>query len=732
MLLGMIAFGFSLIPILHRFTEFGFLAFFLITLTIAPKINIKIPRSIVNLSFSDSMIFLAFLLFGGREAVVIGTLEMLTLCILLKKKGSIFPKGSIGLNAGITAVSTITAFAVLTWLSSILNLSSQDNSATSLISTLGILSLVQFLVSSIFISTYLSLLNGVNPWVQWKESGFPISITQIAGAATAGVLYKLFSYGDYISIAISLTIFAIAYLNYKKIIKDMSDSVEEAEIAQKEKSEIEKLRAEQAEKHAEELALSLKEQKKISAQLKLSRDELVHASLHDALTKLPNRILLSKELEDILDGDAKKREDFYLFYLDLSRFKNINDSLGQTVGDKVLILAARRLERAVRPNDFVTRLASDEFAVVLKNLPSDQVEFYAKRIFKALSQPFSVQGHRIFTKPYIGITTYDPDHKKPEDVLRDADIAMRYAKEAGLEFAFFDKELRAKFLEVVRLESELRYAIERNELSMFYQPLISLSDGGLIGFEALLRWQHPEFGFVPPMKFIPIAEDTGLIIPITEWILEETTSQLAQWQKISPATRGLLISVNISGKHLVQDGLVEDVKSCLEKTSIDPACLKLEITESTAMENAGRTSEILKNLKELGVQLSIDDFGTGYSSLSYLHKLPFDTLKIDRSFVFSVGENGENSEILQTIISLAKNLKMKVIAEGIETESQMNLLQNLGCDFGQGYLFAKPMPKEEMENLLYKRQSWFPEYQNGDGSDQVEAALTPEQALSLI
>jgi EAL domain-containing protein (putative c-di-GMP-specific phosphodiesterase class I) len=306
---------------------------------------------------------------------------------------------------------------------------------------------------------------------------------------------------------------------------------------------------------------------------------------------------------------------------------------------------------------------------------------------------------------------------------------MHHAKETGLEVAVFDTQLRAQFLESVGLEQDLRYAIDRGELSMFYQPLISLQNGEIVGFEALLRWQHSKRGFVPPVKFIPIAEDSGLIIPITEWILRDTARQLAEWQKISPAYKKLIVSVNISGKHLAVEGLVEQVSKTLEVTKIRPSTLKLEITESTAMENAERSAQILNRLKELGVQLSIDDFGTGFSSLSQLHRLPFDTLKIDRSFVNAVGEMGENSEILQTIISLAKNLKMKVIAEGIETENQLSLLRNMGCDYAQGYLLAKPMPSAEMEKLLYQKHFWFPEsFMAEDSHDTTNIGDTQKDA----
>jgi EAL domain-containing protein (putative c-di-GMP-specific phosphodiesterase class I) len=260
---------------------------------------------------------------------------------------------------------------------------------------------------------------------------------------------------------------------------------------------------------------------------------------------------------------------------------------------------------------------------------------------------------------------------------------------------------------------DLRTAIDRDELSMHYQPIIALSDGHIVGFEALLRWHHPDFGMIPPNKFIPIAEQAGLIQPITVWILKETCVQLSKWQKISAEYKDLIVSVNISGKHLSNDDLIDDVENVLEASRIDPKTLKLEITESVAMENAEHTINVLNKLKHIGVQLSIDDFGTGYSSLSYLHRLPFDTLKIDRSFVYLVGENGENSEILQTIISLAKNLKMRVIAEGVETPSQLAVLRNLGCDYAQGFLLAKPKPREETENLLYNRHRFFPDEVSG-------------------
>jgi len=281
------------------------------------------------------------------------------------------------------------------------------------------------------------------------------------------------------------------------------------------------------------------------------------------------------------------------------------------------------------------------------------------------------------------------------------------------------------------LEMDLRQAIERNELAMHYQPIISLTDGRLIGFEALLRWHHAELGMIPPFRFIPIAEDSGLILPITVWILRQTCRQLGEWQNIGPEYRDLIVSVNISGKHLAKDELIQDVVGALQDSKVPPSTLKLEITESTAMENAEHSISILNKLKEIGVQLSIDDFGTGYSSLSHLHRLPFDTLKIDRSFVIRVGERGEDSEVLQTVISLAKNLKMRVIAEGIETPAQLAVLQNLGCDYGQGYLLAKPKGVAETEELLYKRPQRLPTESVSEAANLVIEESAPRDGLSV-
>jgi diguanylate cyclase (GGDEF)-like protein len=543
-------------------------------------------------------------------------------------------------------------------------------------------------------------------------------MSQIVGASLAGIIYKLINYADPVTTLFAFVALGIAYMSYRQSIGEINTAIAQVEQAERDKRI-------EVEKYAEKLSDSLKKEEEANLALRKSQKDLEHAASHDSLTSLANRQQFSEILLQLIsEFKADTKTCFYILFLDIRRFKDINDSLGHTIGDKVLTIVAKRFLRMVQKTDTVARLGGDEFAIILRNISSvDKALKVARRILQSISQPFSVNDNRLFISVNVGIAPCDVEYETPEDILRDADIAMHYAKEKGIGAAVFTKDLRHRFLERVQLESDLRHAVERGELSMHYQPLISLKTGRIIGFEALLRWNHSELGMISPAKFIPIAEESGLIIPITIWILQETCRQLAEWQKISPAYQNLIVSVNISGKHLPNDELVDDVEQALELAGLTPESLKLEITESVAMENAEHTINILSRLKRIGVQLSLDDFGTGYSSLSYLHRLPFDTLKIDRSFVYSVGENGENSEILQTIVSLAKNLKMKIIAEGIETESQLELLQFLGCDYGQGYLMAKPQPQKEATQMLYQKTQWLPKYESENFALRTEDAI---------
>lgn len=711
----------------------GFLLVLAFAALAAPHVTLTLPRSRFAISFADSLIFLAFLLYGGEGATILAAVETLANCLYLKRSGHPWGPLMIPTNIAINILATTTTFIVLLIVQGIAGPDFTPEKTQHLITLLGVLGLSQFMMSSSFAAIFHTLKTGESLWETWKKYCFSSSMTQIVGIGLAGIVFKLVNYGDIITAATALLAIAVAFLSYRQSIGEVNTAFAQVEEAERAKAAAERERRLEAESHASQLQLALSKEEQANIALRKSERDFQHAALHDSLTGLANR----KNFGDVLrrmieESKADSSIAFQVLFLDIRGFKDINDSLGHTIGDKVLVVAAKRFIRMLNPGDVVARIGGDEFAIILRDLPNaDKAQKVARRIYKSLTQPFSLGGHSITIDLNIGIAPSDPEYDTPEEILRDADIAMHFAKEKNDGPAVFNREMRDRFLERIRLEMDLRHAVERNEMSLHYQPIVSLTDGRLIGFEALLRWHHAKMGMIPPFRFIPIAEDSGLILPITIWILHESCRQLAEWQKIAPEYRDLVVSVNISGKHLTKNLLIDDVVGALQSSRVAARTLKLEITESTAMENAEHTIHILGRLKEIGVQLSIDDFGTGYSSLSVLHRLPFDTLKIDRSFVNRVGEHGEDSEVLQTVISLAKNLKMRVIAEGIETKPQLAVLQNLGCDYGQGYLLAKPKGREETEELLYKRPQWLPSEQIAEDDGQPRDGRSISDSITL-
>jgi diguanylate cyclase (GGDEF)-like protein len=444
------------------------------------------------------------------------------------------------------------------------------------------------------------------------------------------------------------------------------------------------------------------EQERISRVLEETKEHFRHAAFHDSLTGLPNRAMFTELLKAEIESSKRKNEHmFAVLFLDLDRFKNINDSLGHTHGDLLLVAFAERLERTLRPIDTLARFGGDEFAILLSGMSdaTDAVRV-AQRIQDELSQPFVLDKNSAFATASIGIALSASGYDRADDILRDADIAMYRAKENGkARYELFDHGMHARAVSRLQLESDLRQAIEQKEFCVYYQPIVSLQTGRLAGFEALVRWNHPRRGLVSPADFIPVAEETGLIVPIGEWVLNEACAQVRQWQIDSPSHRSLSLSVNLSARQVAQPDLLNRIKEALETSKLNPHCLKLEITESVVMENAEAAALMFKQLRALGVQLSIDDFGTGYSSLSYLHRFPLNYLKIDRSFVMRLTTDNDNA-IVRTISTLARNLGMEVIAEGIETEEQYQQLKMLGCEYGQGYLFSRPVGNDAVEHLL--------------------------------
>jgi diguanylate cyclase (GGDEF)-like protein/PAS domain S-box-containing protein len=438
---------------------------------------------------------------------------------------------------------------------------------------------------------------------------------------------------------------------------------------------------------------------------KRAEAQLHRAAFYDMRTGLPNRTLFTEHLQLAIERTTQHPEHLIaVLFLDVDRFKNVNDSLGHTIGDQLLSLIARRLKNCVRAEDTVARFGGDEFAILLNGITNSiDAVHVAKHVQQRLLQPFNLGGHEVFATASIGIALSSNEHNGPEDLLRDADIAMYRAKAQGNgHHEVFDKMMHARAVSRLQLENDLRRAIERQEFVIHYQPIIRLDTGRLSGFEALIRWQHPERGLIPPAEFIPIAEETEMIIPIGQWVLREACRQTRQWQAQFLGGEPLTISVNLSGKQFMQADLVEYIKHTLRETELEPSCLRLEITESVVMDRFEIAIDMLRQLRSINVQLSIDDFGTGYSSLSYLHRLPVNTLKIDRSFVSRMSEGNENAEIVRTIITLARNLKMDVVAEGVETGAQCAHLKTLTCEYGQGYLFSRPVEAEAATRLLHK------------------------------
>ncbi|MFH1265980.1 MAG: EAL domain-containing protein [Planctomycetota bacterium] len=432
-------------------------------------------------------------------------------------------------------------------------------------------------------------------------------------------------------------------------------------------------------------------------------EQLRHGALHDALTSLPNRSLIAAHLENAIQRCRRRSGHlFALLFLDLDRFKNINDSLGHEMGDRVLIETADRLRECVRGTDAIARLGGDEFVALLDDITdiTDAIRC-AERILKALEQPIQLDGRQFFATASIGIAASSTGYDRPEDVLRDADMAMYRAKQEGRGcYRLFNAEMHAYAKKALDLENDLRRAIERREFLNFYQPIVSLQTGEVVGFEALVRWMHPTRGILPPSDFLKAAEDTGLILPIGWMLLSEACSRLHQWQQEFPNTGALTMSVNMSPKQIVQPDVVQTIAQIAHECGIDTQNLILEMTEDTLIENANLLAARFSDLKDLGVRLGIDDFGTGYASLSYIQRFPFDILKIDRSFIGAEGDSSGQWHIVRSTIDMAHNLNMVVVAEGVETDMQRARLETMKCDYGQGFLFSKPRDHRGAEAML--------------------------------
>ncbi len=464
-------------------------------------------------------------------------------------------------------------------------------------------------------------------------------------------------------------------------------------------------------------------------QRKQLEKELRHQALHDPLTQIPNRALMMERIRRANERLRRRPEGaFAVLLIDLDRFKELNDSLGHEAGDKMLVAVTRKIQGCLRSVDTLARLGGDEFVVLLEDVGSfPRVEEIARRIQVAIQTPVAFNDVEVKLSASIGIVVQGRADRSPEELLRDADMAMYCAKDSGKScFRYYEADMHKRALERIKVEHELRFALERNEFKLHFQPIVTVDSGSISGFEALIRWCHPKYGLIPPLKFIPVAEASGMINTIGSWVLDAACAQLKKWQQLGEPYENLAMNVNISVNQFLQPNFIPLMDEIIERHAVDPAALRLEITETLLMEHSDTAVEKLREIKRRGIRIAVDDFGTGYSSLAYIHDFPMDLLKIDRSFIRKMTQEGDASEscfkeggaetlpgdpkgylqksyeVVKTIVMMAKSLGIEVIAEGVENEKQLALLKTLGCDKVQGYLFSKPLPEQDVPMILEK------------------------------
>jgi diguanylate cyclase (GGDEF)-like protein/PAS domain S-box-containing protein len=778
-----------------------------VTLGIGSRITLQIPRVKGLITVSDTLIFLAIILFDKEAAILLAAAE--AFCSTLK-----FSKRVTTLLFNPAALACSTLLATQAFRLALGSFSLHQSYSANYIVALSVLASVQYAANSGFVALCAALRAKQPLWQTWRDGFLWTSLTYFAGAFAAGIISQLIDTFGFYALLSTTPVIAIVYFTYTTYLKNIEASNEQAEQAERHVAELRESeqRFRSAFDHAAGMALvapdgrwvqvnrslceilgyseqelltsnfqsitypddlssmleklkELDQDNKSTLQMeqryvhknrqliwvllsvtrvnespsnspnlvfqvqdigdrKRVEERLVHDAFHDALTGLPNRVRFMDLLRQSMErAKRRKNRPFAVLFLDFDRFKLINDSLGHIVGDQLLNSIGSRLISSVRPNDTVARLGGDEFTILLDDLnDSDEAVTVARRVLRSLADPFSISGHEVFITASIGVALSTIGYDLPEDVMRDADTAMYRAKTLGkARYEVFDRTMHTNAVNLLQIETDLWRAVEREELTLDYQPIICLPTGRLAGFEALLRWQHPSRGTVSPMEFISVAEESGLIVPIGRWVLEQACHQMRVWQECYPRRPCLYVSVNLSAKQFMQPDFIDHVKQALEKTGLNPASLKVEITESMVMHNVESAINMLRQLRKIGIEISIDDFGTGYSSLSYLHRFPISMLKVDRSFVGSMTENEENLEIVRTIVALARNLKMYVIAEGVESQDQLNKLRAMNCEYGQGHFFSKALKAAEVSGLLAADLSYgFPAH-SGDSVIDCES-----------
>jgi diguanylate cyclase (GGDEF)-like protein len=696
------ALGWALMGIPAGRIDTGVITLTVLTVFCSCYLRIQLPRVNTHLTISDALIMLAMLIYGGEVAVLLAIVETTAASLNIMRQGVPIKVKTIFFNVMTNAIAVFAAAKAVWFIFGSTDLVLQRGDFTSFVWLLTVMAAALFAVNSGLVAVFSAIKqNKKTLWAVWTDNCFDAVLMYVVGAVMAGIIVKALEQINLYLFTAVVLFFGVIYLTFRRFVEDLKKTVEKAKQAERE-------RAEQAEEHVNELEHYVAELERSGSALQESHENFRHAAYHDALTGLPNRNYFIDTLKGLLQQSRENPEsNFAVLFLDLNRFKTINDSLGHSMGDRLIKNVAKRLSGMVREEDMVARFSGDKFGVILSDLlTKEEATSFADRLAKRLAEPYTLDGRQVFTSAKIGIAYGNSKYPEAEDILRDADIAMYYSKDNEENYVIFDQKMHIRAVTRLQLETDLRFAIERNEFELYYQPIVGLENSSLVGFEALVRWNHPQRGLVPPNEFIPISESTGLIIPMTIQILHSACSQLVKWQERSGNATPLSVAVNLSGKHFGHPNLVEQINAIIAETGIAPSSLKLELTEGAVMENAETAILMLRQIKETGVQISIDDFGTGYSSLSYLHRFPIDLLKVDRSFVSAMEENTENGEIVRTVIALAKALNLKVVAEGIESVHQFHQLRILGCEYGQGYLFSKPLPVADIERLLEDKTRW--------------------------
>ena len=673
----------------------------IITVFFSSFLRIQLPRTKIHVTTSDAAIILSFLWYGGEIAIILSFLETAFTSFSYRRGGGTIRYKTISVNILIAVVALFaTTIAVRLVFGSAPQVM-ESGDITQFILMLALMGFSLFMLNSWLVSIFFAAKNDKSVMGVWTQYCLNALVMYLSSAVLAGFTTKAIQEINVFLFAAVCVFFGTVYITYRRYINDIKITAAQAEQAERE-------RAEQAESHVRELEHYVERLEQSSEELKQSRARFRHAAYHDALTGLPNRNYFVDMIRELIEQKLNQPVFSYaVLFLDLNGFRKINDSLGHSVGDQLIKQVAGRLSKLARKNSIVGRFSGDEFAIILTEDANERgATEFAETVARTISKPYILDAKQVFTSVSMGVAFGTLQYDEPEEVLRDADIAMYHAKDNGKDFVVFDDKMRTRAVSLLQLETDLRYAIERNEFELYYQPIVDLEDLHLAGFEALVRWRHPTLGLISPERFIPVSESTGLIVPMTLTILETACRQTVEWQKVFKEMGPRFVSVNISGTHFADPALPQQIQDVLEKTSIEPRCLKLEITETAIMENGENAVAMLRQIKDLGVKLSIDDFGTGYSSLGYLQRFPIDMLKIDRVFVRSMEDGRQNGEIVRAVLALADSLNLEAVAEGIESIHQFQQLRILSCRYGQGFLFSAPVAALEAALLLQDQNRW--------------------------